>query len=259
MDIREYNRDAWNTQVGKQNEWTIPVTPDQIAAARRGEFSIVLTPRKPVPMDWFGNLTGAKVLCLAGGGGQQGPILSAAGAEVTVFDNSPDQLGQDRMVAERESLDIKTVEGDMRDLSCFADETFDLVFHPCSNTFVPDIKPVWRETCRVLMPGGVLLAGFINPILFVFDYDEMKKGNLKVRHKLPYSDLTDISDEERQELIDDGEPFCFGHSLEDQIGGQAEAGLAVTGFFEDKWIDDAETATISEYMPCFIGTRSKKL
>jgi len=30
--------------------------------------------------------------CLASGGGQQGPVLAAAGAHVTVFDNSPRQL-----------------------------------------------------------------------------------------------------------------------------------------------------------------------
>lgn len=259
MDIREYNRVAWNKLVAKQNQWTIPVSPEQIALARQGEFSVVLTPSKPVPRDWFGDLVDAKVLCLASGGGQQGPILAAAGAKVTVFDNSPAQLGQDRMVAEREGLKIETVEGDMRDLGFFADETFDLIFHPCSNSFVPDIKPVWREAHRVLKNGGALLAGICNPILFVFDYEEMKRSNLKVRHKIPYSDLTDISEGERQQLIDDGEPLCFGHTLEDQIGGQANVGLAVTGFFEDKWSEDAEHATISEFLPCFIATRSVKL
>ena len=259
MDIREYNRDAWNTQVRNKNQWTVPVSTEQTDKARNGEFSIVLTPEKPVPMDWFGELKGADVLCLASGGGQQGPILAAAGATVTVFDNSPEQLAQDQMVAERDGLDIKTKEGDMRDLSCLADESFDLIFHPCSNTFVPDIQPVWNEAARVLKRGGILLAGFINPILFVFDYDKMKGGNLEIRHKIPYSDLTDISEEERQQMIDEGEPFCFGHTLEDQIGGQIKAGLAITGFFEDKWNEDQEHAAISAYLPAFIATRSVKL
>ena len=259
MDIREYNRDAWNGLVRKENRWTVPVSPEEIARARDDDFAIVLTPTKPVPREWFGDLQGANVLCLASGGGQQGPILAAAGANVTVFDNSPGQLAQDQMVAEREGLKITTVEGDMRDLSEFADASFDLVFHPCSNTFVPDVQPVWNEAARVLKPGGELLAGFCNPVLFVFDYDEMKKGNLKVRHKVPYSDLTDTTEEERQQLIDEGEPFCFGHTLEDQIGGQANAGLAIVGMFEDEWKDDEEHASISEYMPAFIATRSRKL
>lgn len=259
MDIREYNRTAWNKQVAKENQWTVPVTTEQVERARAGDWDIVLTPTRPVPKDWFGELAGADVLCLASGGGQQGPILAAAGANVTVLDNSPDQLGRDRMVAERDGLKIETVEGDMRDLSCFADEQFDLVFHPCSNGFVPELEPVWREAFRVLKPGGFMLSGFCNPILYVFDYEKMVQGELAVRYKIPYSDLTDLTDAERQKFIDDDEPLCFGHSLADQIGGQTAAGFAVVGFFEDDWIDDAEHASISEFIPCFIATRSCKL
>ena len=259
MDIREYNRTAWNKQVAKGNQWTVPVTSEQIEQARAGNWEIVLTPTKPVPHEWFGELNGANVLCLASGGGQQGPILAAAGANVTVFDNSPDQLGRDRMVADRDGLQIETVEGDMRDLSCFADDQFDLVFHPCSNCFVPELELVWREAFRVLKPGGDMLSGFCNPILYVFDYEKMTQGELDVRYKIPYSDLTDLTEEERQKFIDDGEPLCFGHSLQDQIGGQLAAGFVMAGFFEDDWVDDAEFASISEYIPCFIATRSRKL
>src|SRR5580658_7124734 len=98
------------------------------------------------------------MLCLASGGGQQGPILAAAGANVTVFDNSPAQLAQDRLVAEREGLVIETVQGDMANLCVFKDARFDLIIHPVSNVFVPDVKPVWREAYRILKPGGALLS-----------------------------------------------------------------------------------------------------
>jgi hypothetical protein len=86
MNIREHNRDAWNREVGKNNKWTIPVTPETIVKARQGDWQIVLTPTIPVPIDWFPQLKGADVLCLASGGGQQGPVLAAAGANVTVLD-----------------------------------------------------------------------------------------------------------------------------------------------------------------------------
>ena len=131
---------------------------------------MVLIGYEPVPRDWFpAGLAGAAVLCLASGGGQQGPVLAAAGADVTVFDNSPGQLGRDEEVAAREGLAIRTVLGDMRDLSAFADARFDVVFNPVSNVFCPDLAPVWREWFRVLRPGGALLAGFMNPDMFIFD------------------------------------------------------------------------------------------
>jgi 2-polyprenyl-3-methyl-5-hydroxy-6-metoxy-1,4-benzoquinol methylase len=137
MDFRAYNREAWDREVERGYQWTVPFGPDVIEAAREGRWEVLLTEAKPVPRDWFSDLRGADVLCLASGGGQQGPVLAAAGANVTVLDNSPGQLGQDRLVAQREGLDLETVQGDMADLSRFADDSFDLVFHPLSNLFVP--------------------------------------------------------------------------------------------------------------------------
>ena len=178
FDVVAHNRSAWDRQVEGGNIWTLPVTPEQVARARGGDWSVLLTETKPVPASWFpldvgGRfLPGVRVLCLASGGGQQGPILSAAGAIVTVFDNSPRQLERDRMVAERDGLRITTVQGDMIDLSAFADESFDLVFHPVSNVFSAEVLPVYREAYRVLIRGGTLLAGFMNPDLYILDMAE---------------------------------------------------------------------------------------
>lgn len=256
QDVRDHNRHAWDRLVADGNQWTIPVRSEDVAAARRGEWSIVLTPTKPVPRDWFPALEGASVLCLASGGGQQGPLLAAAGARVTVYDNSPRQLAQDAMVAARDGLDIVTVEGDMRDLAALADDSFDLIIHPCANGFVPDILPVWRESARVLRRGGVLLAGFCNPLLYIFDEESADTGGgLIVRHTLPYSDFTHRTAEERAAMIARGEPASFSHSLEEQIGGQLAAGLALTALYEDAWNDDSAYGSL----PLFVATRSVKM
>lgn len=254
IDIGPYNSAAWDKAVERQSQWTIPVEPEVVAAARRGEWQIVLTPTRPVPRSWFGPLAGTRVLCLASGGGQQGPILAAAGAQVTVFDNSPQQLAQDRYVARREGLDLVTVQGDMRDLSALSDGSFDLIVHPVSNLFVPDVRPVWREAYRVLRSGGHLLAGFCNPIMYLFDQELADEGVLQVRHKLPYSDLTSLTDAERAAYLDDMQPLEFGHTLEDQIGGQVDAGFAITGFYEDVW----PGIVLNEYTPTYIATRAIK-
>lgn len=255
MNLRDYNRSAWDHNVEIGNRWTIPVGPEVIAAARRGEWEIILTPTKPVPRNWFPPLAGLDVLGLASGGGQQCPILAAAGANVTVFDNSPKQLAQDRLVAERDGLPITTVEGDMRDLSVFPDGSFGLIFHPCSNGFVPDILPVWREAYRVLRPGGVLLAGFTNPVLCLFDDAAMERGEFVVKHHIPYSDLTSLTDEERRRYTEKNEPLCFGHTLADQIGGQLDAGFLLTGFYEDV----GTSWKLTEYIPCFAATRAARM
>jgi len=254
MDVRARNRAAWDAQVRRGNPWTVPVTPDAIRAARGGTWEIVLTPTRPVPASWFPELNGCRVLCLASGGGQQGPILAAAGARVTVFDNSPRQLAQDAMVAEREGLALETLEGDMRDLGGFDAGKFDLVFHPCANAFVPDVLPVWREAHRVLARGGVLLAGFTNPVLYVFDENLAKSGELRVRHALPYSDASCLSQDELRALEQEDEPLVFSHSLEEQIGGQLQAGFTLLDLYED--VSPKQPAC--RYFPAYVATRAMK-
>ncbi|QDV63012.1 class I SAM-dependent methyltransferase [Crateriforma conspicua] len=256
-DILAYNRLAWDHQVRKKNRWTTAVSPEEIRRARNDDWQVVLTPEKPVPREWFPDFRAnpIEVLCLAGSGGQQAPILAAAGGRVTVLDNSPGQLAQDRLVADREGLSLRLIHGDMADLSVFDDESFDLIFHPCSNTFVSDVLPVWKEAARVMKVGANLLSGIVNPIVYLFDDELMEKGEFKVCHKIPYSDLTGLTSQQRKALIDQQEPFCFGHTLADQLGGQADAGLAITGLFEDGWSD----WPLSDFIPTFIATKSTKI
>ena len=255
MDVPGYNREAWDRQVEDGNQWTVPVGPEVIEAARQGQWKVLLTDQKYVPRAWFPEMAGADVLCLASGGGQQAPTFAAAGASVTVLDNSSKQLAQDRFVAERESLDLKTVQGDMRDLSAFADESFDLVFHPVSNLFVPEVRPVWSEAFRVLRKGGALLAGFLNPVVYIFDLELADDtGEIRVRYSLPYSDATSRTEEELGRQMERREPLEFSHTLEEQIGGQIEAGFLISGFYEDHHRDDP----IAAFMPTFVATRAIK-
>lgn len=258
MDPVAHNRKAWDRMVAGGNRWTVPVTSDVVAQARAGRWHLILTPTRPVPEAWLGDVSGRRVLCLAAGGGQQGPLLAAAGAVVTVFDNSTAQLDRDRMVAERDGLRIETVQGDMADLSGLPDATFDLIVHPVSNCFVPDVRPVWRESFRVLAPGGALLSGFTNPVLFSLDPILMEEGILRLKYRIPYSDLHSLSEMEVRKRVDAGETMEWGHSLADQIGGQIDAGFVIAGFYEDTW-GPAESGAEDELLPYFIATRALKL
>ncbi len=216
---------------------------------------MLLTSSTSVPRDWFGELAGKRVLCLASAGGQQGPIFAAAGAQVTVFDASPGQLNTDRRISEREGLGIQVEEGFMDDLSRFEEESFDLVFHPVSNLYAEHIRPVWREVARVLQPGGALLAGFMNPASYLFDPFQEDEGRVVLRFKLPYSDVASLEPEELQRILAENHTVEFSHSLDDQIGGQLAAGLVLTAMYED-W---EPKRPVAEYLPDMIATRAVKL
>ncbi len=255
MDYVKYNSGAWDNQVKIGDVWTKPVSSEIIEAARKGDWVIVLTPTREVPRNWFGDITNKNVLCLASGGGQQGPVLAAVGANVTVFDNSIEQLKSEEFVAKRDGLNIKTVQGDMRDLSCFDNKVFDLIIHPVSNIFVDNIIPVWNEASRVLKNGGRLLSGIANPNIFIFDYNQLNKGIFEVMHSIPYSDLKSLTSEELNKYINSKEPLVFGHSLEDQIKGQIDAGFVITGFYED---DYGGISPLDKYIKTFIATCAEK-
>jgi hypothetical protein len=207
--VRSHNREAWDAEVERGNRWTVPVDHQAIEAARGGRLEVLLTDSSAVPAAWFPDLDGADVLCLASGGGQQGPLLAAAGANVTVLDNSPKQLARDRPVAKREALPLRPLEGDMRDLSDFADGDLDLAD---------------------------------------------STGELRVEYELPYADPTSLSEEGLRRKIEGEEPLEFGHTLEDQIGGQIAAGFVITGFYEDRHRD----GPIPAHMPALIATRATK-
>lgn len=255
--IVAHNQAAWDKLAAQDCEWSRPASPQAIAAARQGDWSVRLIP-DDLPDHWLGDVAGRDILCLASAGGQQAPILAAAGASVTVLDASQGQLEQDRLVAAREGLALSAIQGDMRDLSRFSDESFDIIFHPISNPYVPDVRPVWRECYRVLRKGGRLLASFYNPVVFVGDRDPQwrEQGLIRPIHTLPYADTRDLEPDQLEAKIGRGEALVFGHSLSDQIGGQAEAGFRIAGFAEAH--APVPRFLIDPFLPTFIATSALK-
>ena len=277
LDPVAHNRAAWDREVERGNEWTRPVGPDVTARARTGDWSVVLIGYEPVPAqsaptsrrarpapvvptgtspsrDWFpADIKGTIVLCLASGGGQQGPVLAAAGADVTVFDNSPRQLGRDEEVAARDGLAIRTVLGDMRDLSAFADGSFDTSSSTRCPTSSARTWPRSGASASGRRPAGLLLAGFTNPDLYVFDAEALEtRAEFIVRHRIPFSTL-DLPGAERLRVYGDG-PIEYSHTLTEQIGGQLAAGFILTHLVEAPHQADAT----ARYMPGYFATRAVK-
>ena len=116
-----------------------------------------------IPMDESETCRGRNVLCLASGGGQQSAAFSLAGAHVAVVDLSAGQIERDREAARHYGYEVEAFCGDMRDLSIFATDRFDLVYHPFSINFVPDAREVFAQVARVIRSGGIYGLGAANP------------------------------------------------------------------------------------------------
>jgi ubiquinone/menaquinone biosynthesis C-methylase UbiE len=152
-DIYQYNVERWNALVKADALFTRPKLELDVESAR----NLV------DPEGMFGDLTGKAVLLLASGGGQQSVAFALLGADVTVFDIAEGQLERDQQAAAHYGLTITTQQGDMRDLSAFAADSFDLVYHPYSLNFVPDARVVFGQVARVLRPGGMYYVMCANP------------------------------------------------------------------------------------------------
>ncbi len=248
MDYQEINAATIDRWVEEGWEWGKPVSHEEYAAAANGSWDVRLTPTKAVPHEWFGDLNGKKVLGLASGGGQQMPIFAALGAECTVLDYSERQLASERLVAEREGYPIRIVRGDMTKPLPFPDEAFDLIFHPVSNCYVREVKPIWKECLRVLKPGGLLLSGVDHYINYIVDAEERAIVN-----HLPFDPLRD--EEQRLQLEREDAGMQFSHTLEEQINGQLEAGLTLLNLYEDT---NGEGRLHELNIPTFLAMRARK-
>lgn len=230
-DYVAMNSLQWDKWVSEHCIWTIPISHEKFVSAKSGEYSIYVTPQKPIPKDWLCDVKGHRVLALASAGGQQCPILSAIGADVTVFDNSQKQLDTEKEIAEREGYSINIVKGDMTKPLPFDSESFDLIINPVSNSYIENLHLFWSECFRLLKRKGCLITGFANPDVYMFDL--LSTSELRVKNKLPFNPLCTLSKDDFA-IITQKDGVQFSHTLEEQMGGQIKSGFVITGFYEDK-------------------------
>lgn len=248
MDYQDINAQVVDTWCESGWEWGKVISPEEYHEAQKGNWNVLLTPTKYVPHSWFGTLNGKTLLGLASGGGQQIPIFSALGAKCTVLDYSQKQCESEKLVAKREGYDVTVIQADMTKRLPFDDASFDLIFHPVSNCYVEEIKPIFKECYRVLKKGGVLLCGLDYAFGYIFD------DNNNIKYKLPFNPLKDPVAYEDSMKNDWG--IAFSHTLEEQIGGQLEAGFILTDLYEDTCKD----GFFHDYnIPSYYATRAIKM
>ena len=154
MSAHDHNRQAWDALVREKQPLTRPA-PD-------ADFA---TPLKTVdPVGWLGDsIAGKRLLCLAAGGGKHAALYAAAGAMVTVVDLSAEMLALDRQVAAERGLNMRIIQASMDDLSMLGTAQYDIVVHPVSTCYVPDVLAVYREVARVIGPGGLYISQHKSP------------------------------------------------------------------------------------------------
>jgi SAM-dependent methyltransferase len=240
-EVARYNRERWNELAKANVVFSRPYLDLSPQSARQ-----VVDPQ-----GMLGDTNGIDVLCLGGGGGQQSAALALLGARVTVLDLSDAQLERDREAATHYGVGMITVQGDMRDLSPFGAEAFDVVYQPYSINFVPEVGPVFAEVARVLRKGGLYYLQWHNP--FAQPLDERDWDGRGYALRVPYTEGELELDDPHWD-IDAGDggtvrivgPREFRHKLSTVANGLISLGFSVLGLWEstDSNADaDAEPGT----------------
>jgi SAM-dependent methyltransferase len=209
----------------------------RVALARPAVDAEFGEPLKTVdPLGWLGpSIADRQVLCLAAGGGRQGPLYAAARARVTVVDISTEMLALDRTVAAERGLDVRTVQASMDNLSMLADGQFDVVIHPVSTCYVPDVAPVFREVARVTRPGGLYVSQHKSPVSLQAKPHAEGEGLWLGE---PYYRSGPLPAAEPGRTRESG-TLEFLHRWEELIGGICRAGFVVEDLVEPMHADEA--------------------
>jgi SAM-dependent methyltransferase len=166
--------------------------------------------------------------------------LGLLGARVTVFDLCAGQLEADQRAADHYGYEVKTVQGDMRDLSAFSDASFDHVLQGISLTFVPDLRQVYSEVWRVLRPGGLYAVAHCNPATYPMCFEGPDNGWDGTGYRIaePYRGGPVRMDSSGWENMSEGEPTGeHRHLYRDIFNGLIEAGLTIAMVWDAEWSD----------------------
>lgn len=246
-------------------------SPNQVAWDRLVAASVPLTqpardddfrdPLRSVDASgWLGeSIRGWQVLCLAAGGGRQGPLYAAAGAEVTVVDLSPAMLDRDREIAAARGLQLRTIQCSMERLPMFADQMFDLVIHPVSTCYVPDVKLVFEEVARVLRPQGLYISQHKTPQNLQGSIQSDREGRYTLLHPYyrPRQEAVPPPSQQRTSAVArrlrEAGTTEYLHRWEELIGGICRSGFAIEDLVEPFHADGDAGIDEFAHRACYIA------
>jgi SAM-dependent methyltransferase len=218
--VLQHNAHAWDRLAAGQALLARPAVDEAFGDPRNWLGSGGSATRRWLPE----RLDGLEVLCLAAGGGKHGPLYAAAGARVTVLDISPAMLELDRQVARERKIDIQILQGSMDDLSMLQPSRFDVVIHPVSTCYVPDVGKVFREVARVTKGHGLYVSQHKSPASLQATVEPGASGHYEIRfpqtpgHPLPPDPPSRLREAGTHEFI---------HPLLALLGGLCQAGFGI--------------------------------
>jgi SAM-dependent methyltransferase len=186
---------------------------------------------------------GKEVLCLASGGGKQSAAFGVLGAHVHVLDLSESMLERDRQVAAHYGFSADIQQGDMRDLSRYPAQSFDLIWQAYSINYIPDPKPVFQEVARVLKTGGSYLLQLHNPYFVGLVENDWNGSGYELR--LPYVNGAEMKEplwefeDEHGQLVRLRGPRTFRHTLSTVMNELIRLGFILLDLQEEVNADEA--------------------
>lgn len=222
-DVAISNQKLWEHEVEKGCGYTIPWLDIDISTLHQfvqGKQEFLPEPLTCIyPADFFADVRGKDVLCLASGGGQQSAVFGLLGTQVTVVDFIEGQLAGDRKAAKHYGYAVSTVPADMRDLSELGDNSFDLIYQANSVAYIPDIKELYCGVSRVLRPGGLYRVCVNQPAIHFVEWVDKAYSILR-----PYTD--------NESKRPDGVGIEFRHYMDDLFNGLIDLKFSIQRIHE---------------------------
>jgi SAM-dependent methyltransferase len=133
-------------------------------------------------------------------------------------------------------------------LDMLGDGSFDIVVHPVSTCYVPDVMPVFREVARVLRPGGIYVSQHKSPISLQSSHCRDGAACYRIEHEYYRQDAVPspkVESAASKRLRERG-AVEYLHRLEELIGGICRNSMVIEDLIEPMHAESSPFDTFAD-------------